>query len=422
MRVRFTLGLSLAGLFVASIASADEAARCRETGEHAVCVAAATPLEAQSPETALELYAAACAKRPEQCWALVAYGQRVLKKKDAARAAAILDKGCELKSAAACAFFAGELEEGERGIPQDLPKAARLFDRACELGSARACVIGAAMVDDGRGAPRSAARSAKMRARADAIEKAVVRPAPNLTEAAANEAICRKQQDATKCLAAGVVFQETDAVKAEELFRVGCTADKASCGLWGFAIDRVRRDDPSRGQRVLEQGCLENAAVACLVLAELTHVGYRSLQRNEPRAAELYEKACYAGSPDGCRVTASRFRGAKNAAKADELRDRAAKMEEERDRALLEAHERLVKDAATIRAREAYVRELERRRGEWRALADQTRARWDERMARLAIAETGQTPTPRTPLPPQEAQQSPSREGAIKRMAKALFP
>lgn len=402
---------------------ADLAARCRETGDHLACAAAGAPLEASSPETALELYAASCAKHPDQCWALVAYGQRALKKRDAARAAQVLEKGCELRSAQACAALAAELEEGERGIVADPVKAARFYDRACEMGSGRSCILLAVMIDDGRGARRDAARSQKLRAKAEAYDKAAAaRPPVAPDDVARDEAQCRKQQDAGRCLAAGAVVQDTDAVKAEELLRIGCAVDKTTCGLWGFAVERFRRDDPSRGQRVLEEGCTQGTSLACVVLADLNHAGFRSIPRNEQRAAELYEKACTLGDPVGCRVVASRFRGVKNVAKADELRDRALALEAEADKPVVALQEKWIKDAPGVLAREPFLRELDRRRNEWRALAARSRARWEVRMQRLASVEAGNEAEPLTPAPASDADASAARGASIKRMSKALFP
>jgi TPR repeat protein len=401
----------------------DLVAKCRESGDHLTCVVAGAPLEASSPETALELYTAACSKHPSDCGALVAYGQRTLKKKDGARAAQILEKGCDLKSARACAVLGTELEEGERGIAADATKASRFYDRACELGSARSCTVLAVMVDDGRGARRDAARAARLRARAETIEKGVPRPVATGPELAEMEAQCRKSQDASRCIAAGNAAQDTDAVKAEELFRLGCTYDKASCALWGFAVERIRRDDAGRGIRILEDGCVgQSNSLACVVLADLNHAGYKSIPRNEQRAAELYEKACTLGDPAGCRVTASRFRGVKNIPKADELRDRAWSLEAEADKAVAPLQEKWIKDAPSMVAREPYQRELDRRRVEWRGMAARARARWDVRMQRLAAVDTGKEPEPLTPAPPTDAEGSAARGAAIKRMSKALFP
>jgi TPR repeat protein len=401
----------------------DLAARCRETGDHLVCAAAGAPLEATSPETAMELYAASCAKHPDQCWALISYAQRTLKKREAPRATQILEKGCELKAARACHTLAAELEEGERGIAVDATKAAKFYDRACDFGSARSCIILAVMVDDGRGARRDPARAQKLRLKADTIEKSVPRPASAPADIAQNEAQCRKSQDAARCAAAGALVQDTDAVKAEELFRLGCTIDKASCGLWGFAVERFRRDDPSRGLRILEEGCItQSNPLACVVLADLNHAGYKSIPRNEQRAAELYEKACTLGDIIGCRATASRFRGVKNVPKADELRERAWTLEADADKAVAPLQDKWVKDAPLVVAREPFQRELERRRVEWRTLAARARARWEIRMQRLATVESGKEPEPLTPAPPADAEGSAVRGAAIKRMAKTLFP
>lgn len=418
-------GLVVASPFVAGAASADGpdlAAKCKESGDHVICAVAGYPLEASSPETTFDLYAATCAKHPEQCWALVAYAQRALKKRDGARAAFILDKGCAMSAPRACATLAAEYEEGERGVGQDFAKAARYHDKACELGHPRSCTLLAVMVDDGRGVRRDSARAQKLRTRADTLEKAAPRPTAAPAEAAADEAACRNKKDAARCLSAGAVTQETDAVKAEELFRLGCVAEKASCGLWGFAIERFRRDDPSRGMRILEEGCAASTALACVVLADLHHAGFKSITRNEPRAAELYDKACSLGDAGACRATAARFRGVKNPAKADELRDRASTLEAEADKALPPLVEKWMKDAPQVSAREPYMRELDRRRAEWRALAQRTRARWELRMQRLAAIDAGNTPGPLPPPPTTDAEQSAGRDAAIKRMAKTLFP
>jgi TPR repeat protein len=402
---------------------ADLAARCRESGDHLVCGAAGAPLEASSPDTAFELYQAECAKHPDACLSLVAYAQRLFKKKDAARAAQVLEKGCDLKSGRACATLGSELEEGERGLVADATKAAKFYDRACDLGYARSCLVLAVMVDDGRGAGRNPARAAKLRAKADVLEKAAPRPAATAAELAQSEAQCRKNKDASRCIAAGLAAQETDAVKAEELFRLGCTIDKSTCALWGFAVERYRRDDPSRAQRILEEGCAgQGNGLACLVLADLNHAGYKSIPRNEQRAAELYEKACTLGEPAGCRATASRFRGVKNAAKADELRARADALEAEADKAVLPLQENWIKEAPQSVAREPYQRELERRRAEWRVMANRARARWDVRMQRLAQIDAGNEPAPLPPAPPTDADASALRGASIKRMAKTLFP
>ena len=371
----------------------DLAAKCRETGDHLVCAAAGAPLEVSALETAVELYSIECTKHPDPCSSLVAYAQRALKKKDTARAAQVLERGCDMKAPRACATLAAELEEGERGIPADATKAARFYDRACDLGSARSCLVLAVMAEDGRGMPgsrRDLARAAKLRAKADVVEKALARPTATPAELAQNEAQCRKHQDAQRCLAAGAVVQDTDAVKAEELFRLGCTIDRTTCGLWGFAVDRFRHDDPSRATRILEEGCMgQGNALACVVLADLNHAGYKSIPRNEQKAAELYEKSCTLGEPIGCRATASRFRGVKNAAKADELRDKAAALEAEADKSVLPLQEKWVKDAPLAVAREPYQRELERRRAEWRAMAARARSRWEVRMRRLTEIEAG---------------------------------
>ena len=425
MKTISTLAAAALLLLVATEARAQAPAladKCRETGDHTICAAAGAPLEASSPETTLELYSAACAKHPDQCWALVAYGQRTLKKKEGPRAAQIFEKGCELRSARACSVLAAELEEGERGIAQDVTRAARYHNIACDLGNARSCVLLAVMTEDGRGVRRDARASQRLRARADTLEKPAARPAVAPAIIASDDAQCRKHQDALKCLSAGAALQETDAVKAEELYRLGCTADKTMCGLWGFAIERLRRDDPGRGTRILDEGCASGASLACMVLADLNHSGFKAVTRNETRAAELYDKACTQGEPAGCRVIAARYRGVKDAGKADELRNRAFTLEAEADKPVAALQEAWLKDAAQASAREPYVRELDRKRAEWRAMTARARARWELRMQRLAAVDAGNEPPALPPAPATDPADSAARGGAIKRMAKTLFP
>lgn len=410
-------------------APSDAAAnKCKESGDHASCAAAGAALETSAPDAALDLYTIACTKKPYECYTLISYAQRMLRRKDGApRGVWVLEKACELKAAPACNLLANELEDGEHGVPQDLPKALRLYERACELGSARGCLLGAVMVEDQRGITRKdPTRGTRLRQRAEQLEKAMPRATLTAAELAQAENACRKSQDAGRCLMAGAVLQETDAVKAEEVFRISCTADKSACGLWAFAMDRYRKDDPSRGSRILEQGCLENVAAACDVLAELHHMGYRSVTRNEQRATELTIKACTdASDANACRTAAARLRQGigvtKNSTRADELAQRGAKLDEEADKPFRDAAEKWAKDAAQLRARDGYQRELERRRAEWRALSDRAKIRSDARMARLAAAEAGQQGNPPPPLVMADGEASKAREGAIRRMATAIF-
>jgi len=434
MRLSFLLTTGLVAIAPAALAqqppSTDAAAaKCKETGEHASCAAAGAALESSAPDTALDLYTIACTKRPEQCWTLISYAQRMLRRKDGApRGVWVLEKGCELKSSVSCSMLGAELEDGEHGVPQDVPKALRLYERACELGASRSCLLAAAIIEDTRGGTtkRDAPRAQKLRQRAETLDKSALRASVSPQELQQAEAACRKAQDASRCLIAASTLQETDAVKAEELYRIGCVADKASCGLWAFAVDRYRKDDPSRASRILEQGCLENTAAACLVLADLHHFGFKAVARNEGRATELYQKACDALDANACRTVAARVRQGtgtpKNPARADELAARGAKLDEDQDKPLRDAAEKWAKDAAQMRTRDAYQRELERRRAEWRAFVERAKVRNEARAARQQLADQGQQGNPPPSLIMADGEASKAREAAIRRMAKAMFP
>lgn len=394
-------------------APTDDAARCRDTGDRIACAVAGAPLEKSDLGAAIELYAAGCAKKPEACANLVALAESLFRRREGPRAVQVLDKGCELKSAVACTRLALELEEGERGVPQDVAKAARLFDKGCELGVPRACIGLATMIDDGRGTPKNPARAKTVRARLEALDKAPLRAAAPAAESAASEEACRKTRDAARCLAAGAAMQDVDAVKAEELFRIGCQANKATCGLWAFAIDRFRKDDVGRGTRLLEQGCQEGDALACLVFADVSRFGYRAAPRADGRVLETWRRACELGDPNACRGAASRVRAgigvAKEPLRADELREKAFKIDEQADKARGEAYAAWIVRAVSERVREPIAQELERRQGELRAMLEKTRAAAGEgapaeKAASADVVDTGAL-----------------REGAIRRMAHALL-
>lgn len=395
---------------------------CRETGDHATCVAAGAAVEASSPEAALELYSVPCTKQPDQCWALIAYAERNLRKEDGPRAAQILTKGCELKSARACFALGAELEEGERGISQDLSKAAGFHRKACDLGHARACTLLALLTEDGRGVRRDARAAAKLHARAESLDKSPARPPMSPADVGSSEAQCRKNRNPKSCATTAAAIQDTDAVRAEELFRLGCTFDKDSCGLWGFAIDRFRLGDPTRAQRILEDGCTAGVALACMVFGDLYHSGFHAIGRNETRAAEFYDRACTAGEPHGCRAVAARYRGVKDAGQANEFRQKAKALDAESDKIAGAMQNAWLKEAAQKKARELYMRELARQQATWSVMASQARARWDLRAQRLMAIDAGKEPAALPDTPPAEVEESGARLGAIQRMSKTLFP
>lgn len=391
----------------------DEAARCRDSGDRIMCAVAGGALEKQDAQQAFDLYVAACTKKPESCSLLVTHADQLFKRREGPRAVQALDKGCSLNSGLACTRLGLVLEEGESGVPADAAKAAKSLDKGCDLGVARACMGLVAMIDDGRGTPKNPTRSKAVRAKFDALDKPPARTAPPSSQVGADEEACRKSKDAARCLSAGSALQDIDAVKAEEVFRIGCTANKATCGLWAFAIDRFRKDDTARGTRILEQGCSDGSAQACLVFADVNRFGYRAAPRADGRVLEIWSKACELGDANGCRGAGSRNRlgigVAKSATRADELREKAFKADEEAGKKEREGYEKWLERAAGERLREPYAQELDRRKEELRALVERTRGK----------GKGGATE--KSAPPADDADQSALREAAIKRMAKTLF-
>lgn len=396
-------------------AATDDAGRCRENGDAVSCVVAAQALESKDPAAANDLLVTGCAKKPDGCWALITVAEASLRKKDPARATQLLEKACELKAPNACVRLAVEAELGERGIPQDTAKAAKLLDRACEAGAARACYSAATMADDGRGMGKNPAKAKQYRAKAEAAE-AKRRAMQPPTTAGDDEAACRQQHVFERCEAAAAAAQDTDAVKAEELFRLSCTLNSAACGLWGFAVDRFRRDDVTRGSRLLQQGCDEGAPRACLVLAELTHLGYRGVARAEVPAAALYQKACEHDEPHACRVIAARYRSANNTAKADALRDKANTIDAS------EPAERWALTLAEARSGASSTASPAKARAEWRALVDKARERANARVLHLEGAYAGRRTPPPAPFSAEDLEASKTRCASIKRASESTLP
>lgn len=405
----------------ASVAPLD-ASTCRETGDPIACAIAAAPLEKTDPNGALDLHLAGCTKKPDQCWSLVAYAEHLFEKKEAVRAAQALQKGCELKAPMACARLGTELEIGERGLAQDLPKALKAHEKACDLGVVRACASAASMHEDGRGTYKNPVKGKALRLRAEADPAGAAKPA--VAASAGDEEACRKSSDAARCAVAAAAAQDVDAVKAEELHRVGCNANKDTCGLWTFALDRFKKDDAGRGARILEQGCKDGALTACLVLADVSQNGFRGVVRADAKAAESFQRACDLGSGHACRVLAARTRAGvgapKNPAKADELKDRAFKADEEADKArggTGEAGERWAVLANEQRSRGPFLAELDAARASLEATGEAAEARAKARNERVQSRGRAALPA----VPPEAEKESVAREESIKKTAGAVF-
>jgi TPR repeat protein len=397
--------------------SGDDASTCKDTGDPLTCAIAGAQAEKNDPQAPLELHVAGCNKAPEHCWSLVVFAELLLKRRDAPRGQWLLERGCEAKAPMACMRLGAELAEGERGIALDMTKAARTLDKACQYGSARGCLMFAALVEDGRGAGRDPGRAKQLRAKADGLDRPV-RTASSPATAAADEETCRKTHDAIKCIAAGMSTQDFDAGKAEELFRIGCAASKNNCGLWSFAIERFRKDDGSRGMRILEQGCAEGSSLACHALAEVVHLGWRATPRNETRATEAYGKACELGDSIACRAAAARTRAAKDAAKADELKERGLKADEESVKG--DSGDKWARDASSQRARGPHAADLDKARVEFLAIAEKAHARAQLREQRVNAKNAGKRLKPLPPPSKEEADASTARVDAIRRSAAAL--
>lgn len=76
---------------------------------------------------------------------------------DPSDAVALCTKGCDAKSAAACALLGSMYQEGS-GVDADASIAAKHYERACDLGEAHGCSALGYLYFDGRGVPHDEAK------------------------------------------------------------------------------------------------------------------------------------------------------------------------------------------------------------------------------------------------------------------------
>lgn len=86
--------------------------------------------------------------------------------------------------------------------------------------------------------------------------------------------------------------------------RRGCELGSAlGCSNHVIALRRFRGPfDPARREiaRFLRAGCTEDNAAGCVLLARSMNAGEDSIERDEPRAFELFRAACERAAPMGC--------------------------------------------------------------------------------------------------------------------------
>jgi len=203
-----------------------------------------------------------------------------------ARQARGLAASCDSGDLNACLALSLAYELGDGGHPKDLPRAAGFARRACDGGHTFGCLTLADMYKAGIGLERDLARAAR-------IFEETCGESP---DAAPNKYWDQNGADIA-CASLGAIYGTgegvaKDAARAAELFHRGCKS-----GAVGRAcVELARILEP--GEEVADNDealCREGAATSCLDL------GRRHLAAGDAEVARgFYEKACSAGSAEGC--------------------------------------------------------------------------------------------------------------------------
>ena len=217
----------------------------------------------------------------KQCYAgseCFSYGMILRQAREYDRAAALLEKGCQLDNGLSCEVR-GDLELWKL-IKNATPAGAeKFYARACELGDSMACHNEARVISENfltrKGAPEQIR---------DLWKKACDLGIP------------------VSCSQAGkVLFQQNDFAEAAKYASLGCASDIfEGCLYEAAAAERLGAAAPEEKQRqqVLLTGCEKhNNAIACHEYGMILH-------RNQEydKAADILEKGCQLDNSHSCEV------------------------------------------------------------------------------------------------------------------------
>lgn len=204
-------------------------------------------------------------------------------------AAAYLDEACDGGMPDSCNSLGALLTDIE-GVRHDLRRGVRLLRKACDAGSARGCRNLSLMYQRGTGVRVDHGKEAHYLGRAcDA-------------------------GSAKACGDLGVMYYlgtgvAKDRVRALALARRACHGDDArGCNNVGAELEAGLEGAPDFAQ-VLDlyaRSCNADFALGCSNQAALLARGRPGVQRDEARAAVLYERGCRLGDQDACRLVGSR--------------------------------------------------------------------------------------------------------------------
>lgn len=88
--------------------------------------------------------------------------------------------------------------------------------------------------------------------------------------------------------------------KAKDLYAKSCNKNKQVNSCFNLAKLYRQNNDIPNTMSYLDKSCEYDYAEACSILADTYYRGYKELQKNIYKAADLYEKACKLGNYDSC--------------------------------------------------------------------------------------------------------------------------
>jgi TPR repeat protein len=210
--------------------------------------------------------------------------------KHARRAISLLERGCELKAATACAGLAKELAAGI-WLEKDPVRMVQLAQMGCNLGEVEACIQLAVAHLNGVG-----------------VEQSFQKALPLLKHAC-------EEEDPEGCFQLGVMVLEgkgspADPVRALGILDTGCElASGSACHRLGelYASGDAPTDtgkqsgapDFRKAASYFIAGCELDHAAACVFLGKMRRAG-QGMGMDEDVAEELFSKACHLGDVWGC--------------------------------------------------------------------------------------------------------------------------
>ena len=244
---------------------------------------------------------------------------KAVSRTDAAKAAALFQRGCDLGSGSSCNMLGFWLEIGD-GLPIDLPRAARLHERGCALKEFRSCDRLAKQYQEGRGVPQDLALQAKYRKLACDLAEPPMAKDSFCEHEGPEEAMRHDCKDGYGCYMQAQLLSSSFfdvqrplyhaqtgkekpapetmaawAARAVVLLRKGCNelGDGQCCSTLGsdFTIGGMTGVDLPRAARFFEKGCALKDAGSCDQAARVYRDG-EGVPRNAAMHAKYRKLAC----------------------------------------------------------------------------------------------------------------------------------